>query len=106
MRARGGGRPGSPRHRPAQYIDPVSVSGLIVAIATLARTVYTDLRKRTSWPPPAVVDRQICMELREGKTTDGGAVSIVTEITRAALSADWKDELASDPPSDYALRPP
>jgi hypothetical protein len=42
---------------PPQYLDPVSLASLIVSIAGLAWTVYTDLRKRTShpwsWPGPS-----------------------------------------------------
>lgn len=35
------------RQRPERYLDPVSPASLIVAIATLAWTIYTDRRKRT-----------------------------------------------------------
>jgi hypothetical protein len=36
--------------RPDLYLDPVSLGGLIVAIATLAWTIYTDQRDRKSGP--------------------------------------------------------
>ncbi len=36
--------------QPAQYFDPISLGGLIVSVATLAWTVYTDLRSRTPQP--------------------------------------------------------
>jgi hypothetical protein len=42
---------------PPQYIDPVALASLIVAIASLAWTVYTDLRKRTAKPSAEVVAR-------------------------------------------------
>jgi hypothetical protein len=42
---------------PPQYADPVALASLIVAIATLAWTVYTDLRKRTTAiPAPDVIN--------------------------------------------------
>lgn len=37
------------QQRPDQYLDPVSLATLIVAIATLAWTIYNDQRKHT--PP-------------------------------------------------------
>lgn len=74
--------------RPDQYVDPVSVGSLIVAIATLAWTVYSDLRKKTSKPSPEVVARQVCAEFREydgpGINDSGRITSIVvTEIIQA-----------------------
>ena len=38
--------------RPQQFVDPVSLGSLIVAVATLAWTIYADLRKRTPEPRP------------------------------------------------------
>jgi hypothetical protein len=38
--------------RPGRYLDPVSLATLIVAIATLAWTIYNDQRSRTPDPPP------------------------------------------------------
>jgi hypothetical protein len=34
------------QYRPERYLDPVSLAGLIVAIATLAWTIYNDQRNR------------------------------------------------------------
>jgi hypothetical protein len=39
--------------RPGQYLDPVSLGTLIVAIATLAWTIYTDKRKQHPTRRPA-----------------------------------------------------
>jgi len=41
------------QHRPGRYFDPVSLASLIVAIATLAWTIYNDQRKHTPDPPPS-----------------------------------------------------
>src|SRR5580700_729699 len=44
---------------PPQYVDPVALASLVVAIASLAWTVYTDLKKRTAQPAPEVVTRTV-----------------------------------------------
>ncbi|MGH3693746.1 MAG: hypothetical protein ACRDRX_07100 [Pseudonocardiaceae bacterium] len=49
--------------QPAQYVDLISLGSLIVSIATLAWTVYTDLQKQTPRPSPAVVARTIRVRL-------------------------------------------
>jgi hypothetical protein len=54
------------QQRPGRYLDPVSLAGLIVAIATLAWTIYTDQRDRKPEPPPAsTIARQVRITLRE-----------------------------------------
>lgn len=75
--------------RPGQFLDPVSLGTLIVAIATLAWTVYADLRKRTPSPRLDIVARQVRIELRQrGETsehdTDQLTSIVVTEIVQAA----------------------
>ena len=52
--------------RPQHYLDPISLGGLIVAVAALAWTTYQDLKKTTPQPPPAVITRTIRLQL----TTD------------------------------------
>jgi hypothetical protein len=54
---------GSPS-APPQYIDPVALASLIIAIASLAWTVYTDLRKRTAKTSAEVVARMARSECR------------------------------------------
>jgi hypothetical protein len=74
--------------RPGRYLDPVSLAGLIVAIATLAWTIYTDQRDRTPEPPPAsTIARQVRITLREQDISlpaGGERITevIATEITR------------------------
>lgn len=53
---------GSTQH-PQQYLDPISLGSLIVSVATLAWTVYTDLKNKTPKPSPAVVARTIRVRL-------------------------------------------
>src|SRR5262249_61645775 len=55
---------------PPQYIDPVALASLIVAIAGLAWTVYTDLRKRTATPSAEVVARTVRVTRRDQGQAD------------------------------------
>jgi hypothetical protein len=78
--------------RPDRYLDPVSLATLIVAIATLAWTIYNDQRSRTPDPPPDAIARQIRITLREEDTnlplgTERITEIVATEITRHANPA-------------------
>ena len=48
-----------------QYIDPISLGALIVAVADLAWTIYTDLKAQTPLPSPQVITRRIRIELND-----------------------------------------
>lgn len=79
--------------RPEQYFDPVSLGSLIVGIATLAWTVYTDLRSKIPKPSPEVTARTIRAELRDSIGADTVAREhmieiIVSETLRTAESHD------------------
>ena len=67
-------------HRPGQFIDPVSVASLIVAIATLAWTIYADMREKTAPPSQEAVTRRIRVELRERDEVGHPEASRITEI--------------------------
>lgn len=66
--------------RPGQYLDPVSVASLIVAIATLTWTIYNDQRKDTSEPEPELIERRVRTEIRERAHATPEEVSRITEI--------------------------
>jgi hypothetical protein len=75
--------------RPGQYLDPVSVGGLIVAIATLAWTIYNDQRKHTPEPPPELIERRVRIEISEHTDANPHEISriaeiVVTQITQTA----------------------
>jgi hypothetical protein len=74
--------------RPQQYIDPVSIGSLIVALASLAWTVYRDLRKQTDSPAPEVVSRTVRLRLREDgqELPDGRVIEVVVDETLRAGS--------------------
>ena len=53
-----------PKAAPGQYFDPISIGALIVSIATLAWTVYQDLREPNQpEPDPQVVARTVRIQL-------------------------------------------
>jgi hypothetical protein len=70
-----------------QYaIDPIALGTLIVAVATLAWTIYNDLRERKPEVAPEVAERELRVELRRfdigGPERDRVTEIIVTEIVR------------------------
>ena len=77
------------QQRPDRYLDPVSLASLIVAIATLAWTIYNDQRTRTPDPPPGSIARQVRITLRDQDvplppSTERITEIVATEITRQA----------------------
>jgi hypothetical protein len=48
---------------PDQYLDPISLGALIVSVASLAWTIYKDLRKQTPSPSPEVIARTVRVQL-------------------------------------------
>jgi hypothetical protein len=75
-----------------QYIDPVSIASLIVAVATLAWTIYSDLRRKTPEPSAEAVAQELRFEMRDHdglrpEYPDLIIISIVVEeVIRAANS--------------------
>lgn len=54
---------------PDQYTDPVALGGLIVSIATLAWTVYNDIRSRSAAAPTTdTVARHVRRQLDQADT--------------------------------------
>ena len=73
------------RQHPGRYIDPVSLASLIVAIATLAWTIYSDQRDHTPDPPPADIARQVRITLREQDTLLPTGTERITEIVATEI---------------------
>jgi uncharacterized membrane protein YebE (DUF533 family) len=102
--------------RPERYLDPVSLGALIVSIAGLAWTIYTDQRKKTAEPSADVVARHVHAELRQHSDTsqhDTERITeiVITEIIQAvradadlsfggSLSAEEAGQPPGDPGSD------
>ncbi len=79
-------------HQPEHYFDPISLGALIVSVANLAWTVYTDLKKRTPDPSPEVVARTVRVALRDAGGLDAAQRHhvidvVVDETVRAANRA-------------------
>lgn len=66
--------------RPVQYFDPVSLGSLIVSAATLAWTIYANLRKSTPEPATDEVARQVSAELRESGDASPEKADRITEV--------------------------
>jgi hypothetical protein len=71
---------GSTQH-PEQYLDPISLGSLIVSVATLVWTIYTDLKNKTPTPSPAVIARTVRVRLpNDGKLTPAQRDQIIDVI--------------------------
>jgi len=75
--------------RPDRYLDTVSLASLIVSIATLAWTIYSDRRNHTPDPVPEAIARQVRITLRQQNIilpsgTDRITEIVATEIIRQA----------------------
>jgi putative transposase len=76
---------------PPQYADPIALASLIVAIASLAWTVYTDLRKRTAQPKAEVVARTVRViqhDQGQADAPDHIVEVVVTETIRPAAAQE------------------
>ena len=71
--------------RPDLYVDPVSLASLIVAIATLAWTIYNDQRTRTPKPPTAAIARQLRITLREREMPLPDGAERITELVATEI---------------------
>ena len=75
------------RRRTDQYLDPVSLASLIVAIATLAWTIYKDQRDRKPEPPPAsTISRQVRITLREQDINLPAGGEHITEVVATEIT--------------------
>ncbi len=73
---------------PQRYADPVALGTLIVAVAQLAWSVWTERRRAAPEPPPAVVERAVRIELRDTAALDPAlrdrvVAVVVDELMRA-----------------------
>ena len=81
LAARGGDQ------RPDRYLDLVSVGSLIVAIATLAWTIYNDQRNRSHERQPEAdsIARQVRITLREQDTALPPGTEHITEVVATEI---------------------
>ena len=69
-----------PAQPPEQYLDPVALGSLVVAVATLAWTIYTDLRSKTRSPSRDVLTRTIRVRLVGADAVDTATRDHVIEV--------------------------
>jgi hypothetical protein len=80
------------QQRPDRYLDLVSLASLIVSIATLAWTIYNDLRNHNDPrdhaldPPPDVIARQVRITLREQDVQLPPGTARITEIVATEIT--------------------
>lgn len=72
--------------RPDRYVDPVAFGGLIVSIATLAWTIYNDLRRRTPDPQPDDIARQVRITLRDQDIALPAGTERITEVVAIEIT--------------------
>ena len=76
---------------PPQYVDPIALASLIVTIASLAWTVYIDLKKRAAQPTAEVVARTVRVTRQDqgqAAAPDHVVEVVVTETIRAAADQE------------------
>jgi hypothetical protein len=71
--------------RPDRYFDPVSLASLIVAIATLAWSIYNDHRNRDREPQSSSIARQVRITLRDQDTTLPPGTERITEVVATEI---------------------
>lgn len=85
----GDGIPSPDRYEPVT----MSIAALLVSVASLAWTVYTDLKKQTPKPDPEVVKRRIRVEI---ELPDGVPAAerdrIITAVVEQAMAETAKPE--------------
>ncbi len=67
---------------PEQYLDPVALGSLIVSIATLAWTIYSDLRTKAPEASKEVAARTLRVELRQY----GDATPVAEKVTEVVVA--------------------
>ncbi|KPI32630.1 hypothetical protein ACFV4T_05975 [Streptomyces sp. NPDC059755] len=85
--------------RPDQYLDPISLGALIVSVASLAWTVYSDLKKQTPTPHPDVITRHVRIRLDQTETP-ARALSPADRDRYIDITIEETLNAAQDPASD------
>jgi hypothetical protein len=75
------------QQRPDRYPDPVALASLIVAVATLAWTIYNDQRNRSHERAPEAdsIARQVRVTLREQDTALPPGTGRITEVVATEI---------------------
>jgi tetratricopeptide (TPR) repeat protein len=73
-----------------QYFDPIALGSLIVSVATLAWTIFNDLRTKTPQPPRETITEQIRADLNTNDPTPADLDKII-EIIVEEITKDTED---------------
>ena len=71
-----------------QFIDPVAVGGLIVAIAQLAYQIYSDHKKKGEKPAKDVVERRVRVERRREVDLTAAEEKIIEIVSAEIIERD------------------
>jgi hypothetical protein len=72
-----------------RYFDPISLGALIVSIASLAWTVYTDLKKKTPHPSRDVVARTVRVRVQDtGGLSTADRDKVIDVVVTETLDAN------------------
>lgn len=82
----------APDHSSGQYLDPVALASLIVSAATLAWTIYQDLRATKPNPEADTIARRIRLELPTDNNTDPQQRDSIIHIVVEEITANGDDE--------------
>jgi hypothetical protein len=65
---------------PERYLDPTALGALIVSVANLAWTIYTDLKHKTPNPSSEVLTRAVRVQLHDADTPDNPAQDRIVDV--------------------------
>jgi hypothetical protein len=65
---------------PQRYLDPTALGSLVVSVATLAWTVYTDLRSKTQSPSRDVLARTVRVRLDTANAVEAATRDRVIDV--------------------------
>lgn len=85
------------KESPTQYLDPISLGILIVAIATLAYQIYSDRKKNGGKPTRDNVTQEVQEERRKDGELTGVEEKIIAIVSAQIIIVAADDELS---PSD------
>ncbi|GAA2975343.1 hypothetical protein [Actinokineospora diospyrosa] len=78
----------APDHSPGHYLDPIALASLIVSAATLAWTIYQDLRTTNPKPEADTIARRTRLELPADNLNPQQRGSIIEIVVKEITDND------------------
>ncbi|HEX3963611.1 MAG TPA: hypothetical protein VHZ03_44400 [Trebonia sp.] len=88
---------GQEQKTPGQYVDPIALGALIVAIAQFGYQVYTDRKNKEQKPTREAIAQAIRIERRKHSDLTGGEETEVIDIVSAKIIERGEDKLPGWP---------